>query len=126
MLSENKKPKTIEEYILAAPPAVQKKLWQVHDSILEAAPGASQSIKWNMPAYSLKKILVAFAIFKNHIGFYPMGAPLKAFESELKNYTVSKVAVQFKLTEPLPVSLIKKMVVFRVKEDEAGTIQWRS
>ncbi len=123
---ENKKPKSIEEYILAALPAVQEKLWQMHDTIQQAAPGAAESIKWNMPAYSYKKILVAFAIFKNHIGFFPMGAPLKAFENELKNYKVSKVAVQFALNEPLPVSLIKKIVAFRVKEDEAGTIQWRS
>ena len=126
MLSDKIKPKTIEEYILDAPPLAQEKLWQLHDCILKAAPGAIQSLKWNMPAYSYNKILVAFAGFKNHIGFYPMGTPLKAFEKELKSYKVSKVAVQFPLDNPLPVALIKKIVAFRVKEDKDGTIRWRS
>ncbi len=39
------KPKTIEEYILAAPPATQEKLWQLHEIIQKAAPGATEALK---------------------------------------------------------------------------------
>lgn len=126
MLAQNIKPRTVEDYIMAADPAAQEKLWQMHTCILKAAPGAKEELKWNMPAYSYDKILVAFAVFKNHIGFYPMGTPLKAFAKELAMYKVSKVAIQLPLGKPLPLTLIKKIVAFRVKEHQDGTIKWRS
>lgn len=63
------KPKTIEQYIIAAPATVQERLLKLHDCICAAAPDAIQELKWNMPAYSYQKILVTFAVFKNILGF---------------------------------------------------------
>ena len=83
------KPTTIEEYIIAAPAAVQEKLLQLHECICAAAPGASESLKWRMPAYSYQKILVTFAVFKNHIGFYPMPSAIEAFAKNLTKYKTS-------------------------------------
>lgn len=120
------KPKTIEEYIYSASPEVQEKLWQVHDAIQSAAPGATETLKWSMPAYSYQKILVSFAICKKHIGFYPMESAIKAFTKDLATYQTTAGAVQFPLDKPLPLALIKKMVRFRVKESKDGTIRWRS
>ena len=82
------KPTTIAEYINAAPVAVQEKLWQLHECISKAAPGATEGLKWNMPAYSYQKILVTFAVFKNHIGFYPMETALLAFAKERQDRSV--------------------------------------
>ena len=120
------KPTTIEEYIEAAPEEAQAKLKQLHQTIRRAAPGAKESLKWSMPAYSFQKILVTFAIFKNHIGFYPMPSAIKAFAKELTKFNTAKGSVQFPLDQKLPVSLISKMVRFRVKESKEGTIKWRS
>ncbi|MGC4104127.1 iron chaperone [Ferruginibacter sp.] len=120
------KPTTIEEYIHAASPAVQEKLWKLHACILKAAPGASEALKWRMPAYSYDKILVTFAVFKNHIGFYPMPSVLAAFTKELSSYQTAKGSVQFPIDKPLPLPLISKMVKFRVKESKEGIIKWRS
>jgi Uncharacterized conserved protein len=120
------KPKTIEEYIYAAPAEVQEKLWQLHETIRAAAPGVTEALKWSMPAYSYQKILVTFAVFKKHIGFYPMPSAIKAFAKELTKYNNAKGSVQFPLDKPLPVGLIKKIVKFRVKESKEGTIKWRS
>jgi uncharacterized protein YdhG (YjbR/CyaY superfamily) len=120
------KPASIEEYINAAPAAVQEKLWQLHECITKAAPGTTESLKWNMPAYSYQKILVTFAVFKNHVGFYPMETALEAFAKDLAKYKTAKGSVQFPLDKPLPLSLISKIIKFRVKESEAGNIKWRS
>ena len=120
------KPKTIEEYIESSPVDVQERLWRLHEAIKTAAPGASEALKWSMPAYSYQKILVAFAIFKKHIGFYPMPSAIKAFAKELKNFKTAEGSVQFPLEKPLPVSLVKKIVRFRVQESKGGTIKWRS
>jgi uncharacterized protein YdhG (YjbR/CyaY superfamily) len=126
MISKRIQPASIEEYINAAPAEVQDKLHQLHACIRKAAPGAEENLKWGMPAYSYEKILVTFAVFKHHIGFYPMPSAIKAFAKELTNYKTAKGSIQIKLDKPLPLSLITKIVKFRVKESKAGTITWRS
>lgn len=119
------KPNNIEEYINAAPAEVQERLWQLHNCITKAAPGAAEGLKWNMPAYSYQKILVTFAVFKQHIGFYPMESAIKAFSKELAKYKTASGSVQFPLNKKLPLALIKKIVQFRVKESKEGTLKWR-
>ena len=69
---------------------------------------------------------VSFALYKNHIGFAPMPSAMKAFAQELAKYTTTRGSVQFPLDKPLPVTLIKKIVKFRVKENNEGTIRWKS
>jgi uncharacterized protein YdhG (YjbR/CyaY superfamily) len=120
------KPRTIEEYINAAPAEVQVKLWKLHECIRAAAPGTTEGLKWRMPAYSYQKILVTFAVFKKHIGFYPMPSAIKAFAKELSKYKTAEGSVQFPHDKPLPLPLIKKIVKFRVKENKEGTLKWRS
>lgn len=126
MLSSKLKPPTIEEYIVAAPAEVQERLWQLHECIKKAAPGAIEGLKWNMPGYSYQKILITFAVFKKHIGFYPMKSAIKAFAKELAKYKKATGSVQFPLDEKLPLSLIRKIVLFRVKESKDGSIKWKS
>jgi uncharacterized protein YdhG (YjbR/CyaY superfamily) len=126
MVSKKVKPTTIEEYIESAPVESQEKLRQMHQCVRESAGGATESLKWGMPAYSYQKILVTYAAFKHHIGFYPMPSAIKAFAKDLKNYKTAEGSVQFPLDRKLPIALIKKIVKFRVKESEEGTIKWRS
>jgi uncharacterized protein YdhG (YjbR/CyaY superfamily) len=120
------KPKTIEEYIEAAPEETQEKLWQLHETIRKAAPDAKEALKWSMPAYSYQKILVTFAVFKYHIGFYPMPSAIKAFAKDLSKYKTATGSVQFPLDKKLPLSLIRKIVQLRVRESNEETIKWRS
>lgn len=119
------KPKTIEEYIDMAPAETQERLWKLHATIRAAAPGASEALKWSMPAYSYKKILVTWAIFKKHTGFYPMPSAIKAFKKDLAKYKTAAGSIQFPHDQPLPLPLVKKIVRFRVKESKEGTIKWR-
>lgn len=120
------KPKTIEEYISAAPDVTVEKLIQLHECIRETAPGAEESLKWSMPAYSYQKILVTWAVFKNHIGFYPMPDAMKYFEKSLTKYTTGKGSIQFPLDQPVPLPLVRKIVKYRVKQSKEGTITWRT
>lgn len=120
------KPETIEDYISTTSPEVQERIYELHETITKAAPDAEQGLKWNMPAYSYQKILVAFKVFKHHVGFYPMESAIKAFSKELEDYKQGDGSVQFPLDKPLPLSLITKMVKFRVKESKDGTIKWKS
>jgi len=111
----------VDTYIATFPATTQKMLQQIRETILNAAPNAEESISYGMPAYKLNgKPLVYFAGYKNHIGFYATPTGHKEFEAELSNYKQGKGSVQFPVTEPLPIGLIKRIVVFRVKENNFG------
>jgi uncharacterized protein YdhG (YjbR/CyaY superfamily) len=70
-----------------------------------------------MPAYKCNGVLVYFGAYKNHIGFYPTGRGISAFQKELSGYEGSKGTVRFPIDKPLPMGLISKIVKFRVKEN---------
>ena len=125
MLTRKLKPTTIKEYIEAAPAEIQSRLLQLHECITKAAPGAEEGLKWSMPAYSYKRILVTFAVFKHHIGFYPTPSAINEFSKELTKYKNAESSVQFPLDEKLPLSLIEKMVKFRVKESLKDDAKWK-
>ncbi len=119
MLKEKSAPQTVEEYIKNHPAPVRKKLKELRSLILNNAKGAEEKISWGMPAYKLGGVLCYFAAHKNHIGFYPLASGIKNFENELKNFTFSKGTIQFPFTSPIPESLVKKIIRFRVKENKA-------
>ena len=113
------KPTTVEEYIAGFPKDVQKVLKQVRLAIRLAAPEAVESISYAMPAYKLNgKPLVYFAGYEKHIGFYATPTGHEKFKKELSKYKQGKGSVQFPLDEPMPLDLIKRIVVFRKKENE--------
>jgi uncharacterized protein YdhG (YjbR/CyaY superfamily) len=64
-------PKTIDEYIDGCAPQAQPILRRVRATIAKAAPDATETISYGMPAFKLRRIVVYFAAFKHHIGLYP-------------------------------------------------------
>ena len=109
-------PKNIDAYIAGFPRDVQETLRKIRDIIREAAPEAEEMIKYRMPTFVLQGNLVHFAGFQKHIGFYPTPSAIAAFSGELAGYESAKGSVQVPLNEPVPFTLIRKMVEFRVKE----------
>jgi uncharacterized protein YdhG (YjbR/CyaY superfamily) len=121
MNTKKAKPKTIGEYIAAAPPPAREKLRQMRACIRAAAPGAQESLKWSMPAFSDRRILVMFAGFKHHIGFFPTAAAVKAFAKDLARFQTGKGSIQFPLDQALPLALVRKITAFRVRESTRKT-----
>ena len=119
------KPKTITEYIKVAPKESQEKLREICVCIRESAPGADESIKWGMPAFSYKRILVMVAGYRHHIGFYPTPSALVKFAKNLSKFKTAKGSIQFPLDKPLPVALIRKITEFRVRESLEEDRKWR-
>lgn len=114
--------KSIDEYHSAHNHSTQKVLAVMRNAIKQAAPKATEIISYNMPAFKLNGMLVYYAAYKNHIGFYPTSSPIKFFSSDLANYKTSKGAIQFAIDKPLPVTLIKKIVKFRIAENNARVL----
>jgi uncharacterized protein YdhG (YjbR/CyaY superfamily) len=120
------RPKSITEYIDAAPQEAQKKLREMQACIRKSAPGATESLKWGMPAFSYRRILVTFAAHKTHIGFYPTPSAVSAFATELSKFVTAKGSIQFPLEKPLPLPLIRKITAFRVRESIEKDEKWKT
>lgn len=114
-------PTPIEAYIGTFPADVQTVLETVRRTIREAAPDATETIAYDLPAYRLDgKPLVYFGGFKNHIGLYATPTGHSAFAEELSKYRQGKGSVQFPLSEPMPLDLITRIVQFRVDQLRGG------
>lgn len=117
MKTEQAAATNIDMYIAGFPEETQKLLNQLRQLIKDTAPDAEEVISYQMPAYKYHGMLVYFAGYSKHIGFYPGASGIAAFKEELSVYKNAKGSVQFPLDQPLPVKLIERMVLFRVKEN---------
>jgi len=108
----------VDAYLATFPETTQAKLNQIRAAIKKAAPKAEEVISYGMPAYKLNGMLVYFAGYKTHVGFYPTPSGIEAFKKELSVYKGAKGSVQFPLSEALPLALITKIVKFRIAENE--------
>jgi uncharacterized protein YdhG (YjbR/CyaY superfamily) len=126
MTLKKARPESITEYINAAPKEARAKLREMRACIRESAPGAKESLKWGMPAFSYRRILVTFAAFKHHIGFYPTPSAVRAFANDLSKFATAKGSIQFPLEKPLPLPLIRKITEFRVRESIEEDGKWKT
>ena len=113
-----RKTSTIDGYINEFPHEIQYTLKKLRNTVKESAPGSEEIISYGMPAFKIHgKILVYFAVSKNHIGFYALPSAIIKFKKELSSYSTSKGTIRFPLDEPIPYVLIRKIVEYRVQEN---------
>jgi len=111
-------PETVDQYIAAFPADVKKRMQQLRKTIKAAAPKAEEVISYKMPGYKYLGMLVYFAAYKNHIGFYPGAGGVLEFYKTLSSFKSAKGSVQFPHDRPIPFEVISKIVKFRVKQNE--------
>jgi len=111
-------PETVDQYIAAFPADVKKRMQQLRKTIKAGAPKADELISYQMPGYKYFGMLVYFAGYKNHIGFYPGAGGVLEFYKELSSFKSAKGSVQFPHDRPIPYDIIGKIVRFRVKQNE--------
>lgn len=109
---------TIDDYIQAQPIEKRATLERMRCIIQKSAPNAIEGISYKMPVFKLDGLLVYFASFKNHYGFYPFPDAIIAFKKELTSYKTSKGGIQFPAEKPLPVKLIQAIVKLRVNQNK--------
>jgi uncharacterized protein YdhG (YjbR/CyaY superfamily) len=109
----------IDEYIAQFSTEVQTILREIRSTIRSEAPEAEEIISYRMPAFRFHGILVYFAAFKQHVGLYPPVSGDKAIEKAIAPYAGPKGNLQFSLNEPIPLSLIRRIVKLRVKQNLA-------
>jgi uncharacterized protein YdhG (YjbR/CyaY superfamily) len=109
-------PKNIDEYIAGFSPEVQAILKKIRSTVRKAAPKATEKISYQMPAFTLDRDLIYFAAFKKHIGLYPPVRGDQKLKKDAAPYAGEKGNLKFPLDEPIPYSLIGRIVKARVKE----------
>ena len=113
----SQKPKTVDEYLATVPQPARNTLDQMRAAIRSAVPAdAIETISYSIPAFKLKKVLVWYAAFANHVSLFPTASVIESFKNELQGFSISKGTIQFPIDKPLPIALIKKIVKFRVAE----------
>ena len=104
-----------DDYIACFPIQTQKILHQIRKTIKLAAPDAEELISYQMPAFKQNGVLVYFAAYKKHIGFYPTASGVIAFQNQILEYKSSKGAIQFPIDKPMPLDLIERIVKYRIE-----------
>lgn len=119
------KPKTVDEYIDAAPREAQEKLRKIRAILKQVAPNASETLKWGSPVFEEKRILFSYAAYKSHLNFMPTQPALEPFKKELADYKTGKDTIQFPYDKPLPKALISKIASFRARQVREDDARWR-
>jgi uncharacterized protein YdhG (YjbR/CyaY superfamily) len=124
MNTQKLKPKTISEYIDAAPEEARAMLHEIHSILKKAAPDATETLKWGTPVFIEKRILFSYSAFKSHLNFMPTHSSLEPFKDELSEFNTGNDTIQFPYNKPLPAKLIQKIAAFRVKDVRENDALW--
>jgi uncharacterized protein YdhG (YjbR/CyaY superfamily) len=120
-ISDNKNVTAVEAYLARVPEPHRATLEKVRAMIRAAVPAAAEEcVSYGMPAFRYKGALVAYAAFKKHCSFFPMGSRvLDELADEVASYRTAKGTLQFAPDKPLPASLVKKLVKARVRQHDS-------
>ena len=114
------KPRTIDEYLAPLSPKKRAALEKLRRDIKSAAPGAEECISYDIPALRLRgRLLVGFGAAAKHCAFYPGAHPVEAHREELEAYGISEGTIRFRPENPLPATLVRKLVKTRIAENRA-------
>lgn len=125
MATNRPAPASVDAYIAAFPPDVQAILRQVRQAVRAAAPDAAEVISYGIPALKLRGVLVYYAAFKHHVGFYPPVRGDARLEKAASRYAGEKGNLRFPLDEPMPLALIARLTRLRAKQDRVTAVPRR-
>jgi uncharacterized protein YdhG (YjbR/CyaY superfamily) len=113
-------PRSIDEYISAAPRESQPILETIRKTIRQTALRAQETISYGMPAVKQQGILVYFAAFRKHIGLYPPVRGDEKLMRDLAPYAGVKGNLKFPLQQRIPHGLIRRVVKNRLLEEKSA------
>ncbi|GAB3024099.1 DUF1801 domain-containing protein [Niabella terrae] len=112
--------KNIDAYHETFSGEILERLNTIRRLIHETVPELSEVISYQIPAFKTTggSFFIYYCAFQRHL---TLSSPwsqafVKAFEKELAVLKVSRAAIQFRHDKPLPVDLIKRILLFRKSE----------
>ncbi len=112
-------PAAVDAYIAGFPPDVRVRLEAIRAAIRAAAPGATEVISYQMPAFRLRTTFIYYAGYEHHTSLYPAPFGVEEFAADLARYGAGKGTLRFPHDQPLPLDLIERVTRFRAQEQES-------
>jgi uncharacterized protein YdhG (YjbR/CyaY superfamily) len=94
----------------------------IREVVHKVVPDVEETVSYQIPCFKYNGYLIYYSAYTRHISLsYPFSEELlEKFKADLKNYKVSKSAIQFPNNEDLPLGLIEKIIKFRKAENAAN------
>ena len=108
----------IDAYLANLDQPKRSTLEQLRQTILSIIPETEECISYGMPAFRLHgKVVAGFAAFRNHLSYLPhSGSVLGELADELAGYAMTKSSLHFKIDQPLPDPLVKRLIEARMSQ----------
>ncbi len=116
---------TVDEYLDGAPEPQRTTLLELRATLRTILPNASETISYGMPAFKVEgKAVAGYAYWKHHCSYFPhSGSVLPEAADELASYDWSKGTLRFPVDQPLPPSLVRRLVEIRLTQLGLGDDQ---
>ena len=102
---------SVDEYVAAQPAEVQELLATVRRIVADEVPGATESIRYDMPVFGAgDSYLVHVAAWKRHLGLYPVPVFDGALEADVAPLRAAKDTVRLMYTLPFPEELFRRVL----------------
>lgn len=112
----------VDQYLnqLAAPERAEYE--RIKKLVLAAAPEAEEVISYGMPTFKNKgKIVLHVGVFQDHMSVFPASDDMeKELGADITKLRTGKGTLQFTTDKPIPESLLKKIIAFRVSAAARG------
>lgn len=117
-------PASVDAWLATRPDDVRVALEHLRSVIRAAAPGAVESISYQVPTFSEGGYLVSFGVSKDRCSFYVRSlAVMEAHRAELAPYRTSGGTVHFTPNAPLPDELVRVLVEARQRENRERRVR---
>lgn len=109
-------PTDVDAYLAALPEDRRDALEALRRTIRAAAPEATETIAYQMPAYRMDgRFLVSFASYKHHVSLFPWDdAMVEQLGAEIEPYLAGRGTIRFPADRPIPLDLVRKVVEIRL------------
>jgi uncharacterized protein YdhG (YjbR/CyaY superfamily) len=109
---------SVDDYMATLAEDRRAVMEQIRTTIREAAPKATETIAYNMPALRLDgRFLVSYEAYRRHYSLFPWSEPMvEALGDELQPYISGKGTIRFPADQPVPVELVSRIVKIRLDE----------
>lgn len=123
-----RKPSPIDAYLRSLPEDRRKALEDLRAKIRSIVPEAEECISYRIPAFRVHGAVVAgFHATKSGCSYFPFsGATLRTVARHVRAYDQTKSALHFSPDDPLPTSLVRRLLKARLAEIEPQSLVGRS
>lgn len=114
------RPASFDEYLAALPADQRKALAALRATIAAVVPRAEERMAYGICTYHQGRMVVGFGARGGHCAFYLMSnRTVRDHADLLEGYDTSTGTIRFLASEPLPKTLVRRLVKARLAENAA-------